>query len=99
MDTLAAGSLAPTVYRIYTEDKPVVGIIARYFEGYTLFHGTGVYKSQLESSVVIEIVDAFQYRDKVVRLAAEIADANRQAEVLVTWQSSHGFERVRVFGK
>lgn len=97
VDALGNDSAA-TVYRIYTEDKPVVGIVCKYFDGASIFHPTGVWKGQVEAGLVVEIVDTFDARAKVVMLAAEIADTFAQDMVLLTWQSSHGFERVNVYG-
>lgn len=100
MDILSALDLAPTVYRIYTEDLPdTAAIVARHFDGATLYRVDGLWQGKLESGLVIEILDAYQYRDRIIRLAVDIVDTNAQSEAIVTWQSSHGFEQVRVFGQ
>lgn len=93
----------PAVFRIYTED--VIGqdvstaLAANGFDGATLFTATGIYKGIVERGLVVEIVDTLDSRSRVLRLALSIAQSFKQTEVLVTWQSSKGFDTARVYGK
>lgn len=88
-----------TLFRIYTEDFPVVGLVSKYFQGATLFHPTGIWNGNVESALIIEIVGSFSDRNNVVALAADIALANKQEVVMVTWQNARTFDRVNVFGE
>lgn len=99
-DAKTAGIGIPAVFRLYTEDKSVVRLLeANGFDGATLFHGTGVWQGTVEASLVIEILATLADRERIIRLARSIALANTQSEVLVTWNSSKGFDVARVFGK
>lgn len=98
VDALASDD-ETAVYRVYTEDLPIVRIVSRYFAGYSLYHGSGVWNHQVEASVTIEIVATLAERPNVERMAQEIAYRNRQTMVLVTVQSSRGLARVDVAGE
>ena len=80
------------VYRIYTEDKPGVEfwpLIRRYFDGATLTVGTGLWLSQVERSLVIEIVTETDRLQDIVFLAGDIKERAQQSAVLVTWHRVH----------
>ena len=97
-----AGDGLPAVYRVYTEDtRDAFGpfLDRAGFAGATLFSATGLYNGVVERGIVIEILGTLADRARVIRMAADIADVNKQTEVLVSWQSSRGFDVARVFGK
>ncbi len=76
------------VYRIYTEDTDVRSelhdLVDKYFDGYTIFTGVGVFRGKREQGLVIEIVDEYLVKGLVLRLAAEIKKLGKQESVLVT---------------
>lgn len=71
-----------TVYRLYTEDKPNIGVlVGRYFDGATILHGLGLWKGTYEKSAVIEILT--EDATKIRQLAEHIRMENRQEAVMV----------------
>ena len=76
---------APSVrYSIYTEFfTNLLDLTARYFDGATLYFGTGLYEGNTESTGVIEIVGTAADLQSVVFLAGDIKSVNRQASVLI----------------
>jgi hypothetical protein len=79
--------VSPSVeYRLYTEFYPnLLELTARYFDGATLYFGTGLYEGNTESGGVIEIVATKDDLQKVVFLAGDIKQVNGQLSVLVTY--------------
>jgi hypothetical protein len=79
--------VSPSVeYRLYTEFYPnLLELTARYFDGATLYFGTGLYEGNTESGGVIEIVATKDDLQKVVFLAGDIKHVNAQKSVLVTY--------------
>jgi hypothetical protein len=83
--------------RIYTEDDGnLTELVNRYFEGATILHGIGLDVSAsygIEASATIEVVsskpDALQ---RIVNLAGDIREVNKQVSVLVTRQNVETFE-------
>lgn len=70
-------------YRIHTEHV-APAIIGRYFDGFTILKGQGVYKGKAENTVIIEILGTADDGPKVRSLAADIREQYRQAEVWIT---------------
>ena len=96
---IGIGNQAPTVFKLYTEYRPnLLAMVADGFDGASLYHVDGMWKGVTEHGAVVEIVSTLAERNTVVRLARAIAEVNAQSTVLVTWQSSHGFESVNVYG-
>lgn len=97
--TVASVGASKTVYRLYTQDTARIktrNIVARYFEGATLTYGIGLdsrTQDSDEESLTIEIVtskaDAFQ---RVLNLAGDIRESNRQISVLITRHDVTTFE-------
>lgn len=75
------------VYRVYTEDtdtRPeVANLVSEYFNGFTMFSGIGFWRGKKELSLVIEIIADYNDKHKVLRLAGEIKELNKQESVLV----------------
>lgn len=75
------------LYRLYTEDKnreTVKEIVSKYFDGYTLLSGEGVWKGNEEKSLVIEIYTLDHNAEHVIqKIADEIEIRNEQESVLV----------------
>jgi len=85
-------STASVVYRLYTETRDnLADIIARYFPGATLTHGSGIWtddangKLVFERSTVVEIVATRDDLQRIANLAGDIKHVNAQTCVLVTW--------------
>jgi len=71
-----------TLTRIFTEDiQGTRFLVDQFFEGYTLFHATGLWKGKPEQSLCIEIADADQ--TLILALVRVIKEKNRQESVLV----------------
>ena len=74
-------------YRLYTENRDNIPEIAvRYFESFTVFHGTGYYLGTPEHSTMIEIVLEVENRSRIEALASDINTLNNQGCVLITEQ-------------
>lgn len=75
------------IFRIYTEDKnrdTIKGIVGKFFDGYTLLSGEGMWKGTSEPCLVIEIVTDHKGSNGMVnRIAEDIKRANQQEAVLV----------------
>ncbi len=74
------------IFKIYTEDKNEQGIVnltSNVFSGFTLYKTKGYWQGQAENSIVIEVVSTEQDREKVVSLAKDIKELNKQESVLV----------------
>jgi len=75
-----------TAYRIYTEDKGELALLARRvsqsFDGFTFIPAYGYWKGQPERSVIIEIVT--DQHDAIIRLTEWIRTTYQQETVLVT---------------
>lgn len=87
----------PILFRLYTEDMPVLALIeASDIMGATIFHTDGIWQGTREASIVIEIIGAPVDGPRVLALAQSIALQNNQTEVLMTSQSSEGYDVVHV---
>jgi len=78
-----------TVYRIYTEATEVIRImnyVGEYFEGFTMFGGTGHWRGRRENCLVIEIICHGHSEDrvKVLKIASWIKSTFKQESVAVT---------------
>jgi hypothetical protein len=74
------------VYRLYTEDLGnLTELASRYFSGFTLLFGNGVWQGVGESSVVIEVIGTTADLEQIAYLAEDIRRENNQSSVLVTW--------------
>jgi hypothetical protein len=74
-------------YRIYTEDinrDKIVKIISNWFNGFTLFEGTGYWKGVSERALVIEIIADDEDEKDIAAMAGEIQSVNTQESVLVS---------------
>jgi hypothetical protein len=75
------------LYRICTENinrDKVESIVNSYVDGFTILEGTGYWKGERESSLVIEIAAEQSYMHAVVRhIARDIKAENAQQAVLV----------------
>ena len=75
------------LYRILTEDKnkeQVMEIVSSFFEGYTVFSALGVWKRQVEKSLIIEIDSQGLHDGKVVEeIARRIKELNSQEAVMI----------------
>lgn len=72
-------------FEIYTENLHTLNnTISKYFDGYTLYYGAGVWKGEVEASLIITIIAPAEDAGKVYELAAEIKQVNKQEAVLVT---------------
>ena len=75
------------LYRIYTENKnreQVVELVAKRFDGFTVFEAEGYWKGQQERSLIIEIVPNIKYPEyKIEGLALDIRTLNQQESVLI----------------
>lgn len=87
------------VYRIYTEDKDNIGLIAEILErygypGFTAYRNqSGYWKGTAEPSLIVEVIETDSPNDGnsidfnwITAMAEEIGRAGGQAEVLVTQQ-------------
>ena len=80
--------------RICTENKnrAQVGIeVGKYFDGYSLFQGVGMWKGQVEHSLLIEIAVDTNHtiaRAAALALANDIKILNKQEAVLVEFLPS-----------
>ena len=73
-------------FHLYTETKPnLLRLVARYFEGATLFDAVGLWKGQTERSTVVEIIGTIADLQNVTHLAGDIGYVNAQTSVLVTF--------------
>ena len=79
-------------YTLYTEDLPTLdGIISKSFDSYTLVKQVGIWKSTREASIqIIIILDDAISPFKIMELAKEIKDVNKQQAVLVTEEPVNG---------
>lgn len=83
--------------RICTEDKNsehLRELTSKYFDGFTLLRGMGVWKGNLEPSLIIEIaadnrVSPIIIEAKIEDLVFSIKQANNQETVLVEYINSH----------
>jgi hypothetical protein len=85
---LHARALASSVvtYRIYTEDRlNLVELVSRYFDGATLYYTRGLWRGEVESGAVIEILGTPADLQKIMFLAGDIKHTNAQQSVLVSW--------------
>lgn len=85
---------AAITYRLYTEDRAnLLTLAGRYFPGFTLINAIGVWEGQTELSKVIEIVTdaSIEAQQKIFNLAGDIAQANEQTAVLITWTPGSAF--------
>jgi hypothetical protein len=74
-------------YRIYTEDinrEKIVKIISNWFDGFTLFEGTGYWNGINEAALVIEIIAEDEDMESIAVIAKKIKSVNRQESVLVS---------------
>ena len=78
-----------TLYRIYTEDKNLDGIInllTKVYDGYTIIHSQGYWKGLPEESIIIEIITYAVDLPTIQGIANQIKQLNSQESVLVTSQ-------------
>lgn len=81
------------LYRIYTEHKAnLPAIVARYFDGATIYQTIGLWQGQTEIGAVVDIIARPSDRARMVILARDIRDTNGQSSVLLTWQGHNGFQ-------
>ena len=75
------------IYKLYTEDKnrdKIIEIVSNYFDGFTVYPATGLYKGQKEASLVIEIAvkaAAYDAEQSVWFIIKKIKQANNQESV------------------
>jgi hypothetical protein len=89
-----------TVYRIYTEDVFSISrrdeIIGRYFDGATIYYGTGLdarTQDARENALIIEIVTSKPDQlQRIANLAGDLRVAGKQISVLVTRATVDTFE-------
>ena len=82
-------AMTNTLYTLYTEDiGDVAAIVARYFEGATLYSAIGLWQGTRELAMVVEILtdDSAETLQRIVNLAGDIKVINHQTSVIVTWQ-------------
>ena len=82
--------------KLYTERRPnLPALVARHFDGATIYDAVGLWQGQQEYSAVIEIVEvsAAWSRAALIALAEDICAANNQSSVLVVIQSDGIIER------
>lgn len=76
-----------TLYRIYTEDinrETITDLVASKFDSYTFVSGRGVWQSNGEDCIIVEIIgEQWDFPD-VRGIAAKIRDYNKQDSVLIT---------------
>ena len=76
------------VYRLYTEHKRkawLIRLVSEYFDGFTVFNTTGVWKGVQEKSVCIEVATSdVAVEHKLNQISRAICGLNRQEAVLVT---------------
>ena len=89
-----SGKKTETVlFSLYTEDRPnLVQLIARYFDGATIYSAHGIWKGAIEKTTVIEIVGTFANLQRIFDLAGDIRVLNNQGSVLVTWRPVSRFD-------
>ena len=78
------------LYRILTEDKnrgDILEFINRFFEGYTVLEGTGYWRGQAETCLIIEIITSYHHHDKIMAIAEWIQKHNNQDSVAITTQN------------
>ena len=74
------------LYRICTENKnreQVEAIVAKRFDGFTVFEAKGYWKGQDEASLVIEVIPPEINEDNILGLAEDIKALNSQESVLI----------------
>ena len=73
------------LYRILTENKnepKVRDLVSKYFDGFTVYHGTGYWKGTPEKSLIIEL-SSVNNSENVYKCANQIKTFNKQESVLV----------------
>lgn len=74
------------LFSVYTENAPnLPELVARYFDGATIYDGLGLWQGAEEQSAVVEIIGHAADLQSVAFLAADIKHVNRQQAVIVTW--------------
>lgn len=91
-----------TLYRLYTENTLVLhrsdllAIVGRYFNGATIYFGTGLdarTQADSEPAIVVEIVtSAVDSLQRIADLAGDLRVVGQQISVLVTRQTVDTFE-------
>ncbi len=80
-----AASAKGIAFALYTEKRDnLASIVAKYFDGATLYNGVGLWQGDTEYSTVIEIIGSRADANKIQALANEIRTTNYQQAVLVT---------------
>jgi len=70
-------------WRIYTEDLPPIrDVVAKLLTGATLVAAQGIWKGQVERSLIVEVIE--EDADLIRRVAEEIKTRGGQEAVLVT---------------
>lgn len=96
-DETTADRSRDILYRIYTEHKAnLPAIVARYFDGATIYQTIGLWQGQTEIGAVVDIIARPSDRARMVSLARDIRDTNGQTSVLLTWQGHNGFQVMNV---
>ncbi len=74
-------------YRIYTENRLssiVAKMVGRYFGGFSVIYGTGVWQNKVEKCMIIEIVTECSERCKIGAICYRINKLNHQKCCMVT---------------
>ncbi len=74
-------------YRIYTEDKNVDGLLDlfnQYFDGFTVYRGSGYWHGEHELCLVFEIIANVIRNDDIEKICEQINKMNSQDCCLVT---------------
>ena len=80
-------------YRLYTENAAnLPKLVARYFDGATIYDGLGLWQGEQEQSAVIEVIASRADLQQILNLAGDIRVTNRQQSVLVTWENVSRFD-------
>ena len=77
-------------FRIYTENRDKDDIrllVSKYYEGFTLYEGQGIWKGKAEPSLIIEVIGGAI--GKIRKLAKEIKKVNKQEAVLIQAIDNH----------
>ncbi len=74
------------LFTLYTENRPnLAALVSRYFQGATIYNGVGLWQGETEHSAVVEIVGTMDDLQRVVFLAGDIREVNKQQSVLLTY--------------
>jgi hypothetical protein len=86
-------------YRIYTESKDnIADLVSKFFDNFTLYHGTGYYKGISENSVTIEIILPLQDTENIDKLCNYIRIMNSQELVFCTVENVQIYSYKKYYG-